>query len=121
MPPLELRYSARVDIFKILKELQEEQRNIEEAIETLERLAAGHGKRRGRPPAWMSALKGEDRPKRRGRPPGSRKRANGGSTELQDFPNKNNLLRPFVPVALNGTCLFEANTISRNDAKLAKT
>jgi hypothetical protein len=33
---------------------------------TLERLARGHGKRRGRPPAWMTATK------RRGRPPGSK-------------------------------------------------
>jgi hypothetical protein len=109
--PPALRYPARMDIFKILKELQEEHRSIEEAIDTLERLAAGRAKRRGRPPAWMSALKAEDRPKRRGRPPGSRKRANGGSRELQDDSNRNNLLRPFLPAALTPSRnLFSTST-----------
>jgi hypothetical protein len=96
-----------MDILKILKELQEEHRTIEEAIETLERLAAGRRKRRGRPPAWMSALGEEDRPKRRGRPPGSRKRANAGSIELRDDSNRNNLRRPFLPVALTAVRTLE--------------
>jgi len=39
---------------------------LEQAIVTLERLVAGRGRRRGRPPAWMSAIK------RRGRPPGTK-------------------------------------------------
>lgn len=55
-----------MDVLKMLAELREERQQVEEAIVTLERLATGRGKRRGRPPAWMSALK------RRGRPPGSR-------------------------------------------------
>jgi hypothetical protein len=97
-----------MDIFKILEELQEEHRTIEEAIETLERLAAGRGKRRGRPPAWMAALAEEDRPKRRGRPPGSRKRANAGSIELRDDSSRNNLLRPFLPVALTPVRTLES-------------
>jgi hypothetical protein len=50
----------------MLAELREERVQVEEAILTLERLAAGRGRRRGRPPAWMSAIK------RRGRPPGSK-------------------------------------------------
>lgn len=50
----------------MLAELRQEREQVEEAIVTLERLARGRGKRRGRPPAWMSALK------RRGRPPGSK-------------------------------------------------
>ena len=45
---------------------------VEEAILVLERLAAGRGRRRGRPPAWMSAVK------RRGRPPGSKNKAKEG-------------------------------------------
>jgi hypothetical protein len=63
-----------MDIAKMLAELRQERTAIEEAIVTLERLARGQGKRRGRPPAWMSALK--EKPaaatavkKRRGRPP----------------------------------------------------
>ena len=57
-----------MDILKMLAELRQEREQIEEAIVTLERLAQGRGRRRGRPPAWMSELK----IKRRGRPPGSK-------------------------------------------------
>jgi len=57
-----------MDLVKMLADLRNERQQIEEAIVTLERLAQGRGKRRGRPPAWMSALK------RRGRPPGSKNR-----------------------------------------------
>lgn len=55
-----------MDVIKMLSDLREERAHIEEAILTLERLAAGRGRKRGRPPAWMSNLK------RRGRPPGSK-------------------------------------------------
>ena len=55
-----------MDVSKILVELRQEREQIEEAIISLERLARGRGKRRGRPPAWMSEVK------RRGRPPGSK-------------------------------------------------
>jgi hypothetical protein len=57
-----------MDVLKMLADLRQEREQIEEAILTLERLARGQGKRRGRPPAWMVALK------RRGRPPGSKNR-----------------------------------------------
>lgn len=57
-----------MDINKMLAELRVEREQIEEAIMTLERLARGRGRRRGRPPAWMSAIK------KRGRPPGSKNR-----------------------------------------------
>jgi len=50
----------------MLTELRQELEHVEEAILTLERLARGRGKRRGRPPAWMTGIK------RRGRPPGSK-------------------------------------------------
>lgn len=53
----------------MLAELQQERAQIEEAIIVIERMAQGHGKRRGRPPAWMTAAAA---PKRRGRPPGSK-------------------------------------------------
>jgi len=78
-----------MDIMKMLAELRQEREAIEEAIITLERLARGQGKRRGRPPAWMAALKSKqedeadkpekvDKPvaKKRGRPP---KAAAGGN------------------------------------------
>jgi len=55
-----------MDVAKILVELRQEREQIEEAIMSLERLARGRGKRRGRPPAWMTEVK------RRGRPPGSK-------------------------------------------------
>ena len=57
-----------MDVSKILAELRDERAQIEEAILSLERLAQGRGKRRGRPPAWMSEVTA----KRRGRPPGSK-------------------------------------------------
>jgi hypothetical protein len=58
-----------MDVLKMLADLRQERQQIEEAILTLERLAQGRGRRRGRPPAWMTAVK------RRGRPPGSKNKA----------------------------------------------
>ena len=42
---------------KILEELRRERDQIDEAILSLERLVAGSGPRRGRPPAWLKAQK----------------------------------------------------------------
>jgi hypothetical protein len=74
-----------LDVDKMLAELRLEREQIEEAILTLERLARGRGRRRGRPPLWLKeATSGgnstsngngsEDahpatEPRRRGRPP----------------------------------------------------
>jgi len=55
-----------MDVTKILADLRQEREQLEEAILSLERLAMGRGKRRGRPPAWMAETK------KRGRPPGSK-------------------------------------------------
>ncbi len=60
------RGSEIMDVTKILAELRLEREQIEEAIISLERLARGRGKRRGRPPAWLAMAK------KRGRPPGSK-------------------------------------------------
>jgi hypothetical protein len=60
-----------MDVSKILTELRDERQQIEEAIVSLERLARGRGRRRGRPPAWMSEIAAPT-VKRRGRPPGSK-------------------------------------------------
>ena len=65
-----------MDVTKILAELRQEREQIEEAILSLERLARGRGKRRGRPPAWMVI------PKRRGRPPGSKNKASAAATKV---------------------------------------
>ena len=73
-----------LDVDKMLTELRLEREQIEEAILTLERLARGRGRRRGRPPSWLkeataAASEANDEagepssePKRRGRPPGSK-------------------------------------------------
>jgi len=58
-----------MDVSKILAELMAEREQIEQAIVSLEKLAQGRGKKRGRPPAWMADVTA---PKRRGRPPGSK-------------------------------------------------
>jgi hypothetical protein len=76
-----------LDVDKMLAELRLEREQIEEAILTLERLARGRGRRRGRPPAWLKDVGGstasEDdpevsslsEPRRRGRPPGAKSKA----------------------------------------------
>lgn len=38
----------------MLRELREEREGVDQAILVLERLAAGRGRRRVRPPAWMT-------------------------------------------------------------------
>ena len=43
-----------MDVTKMLNDLRAEREQIEEAIMTLERLARGRGKRRGRPPLWLA-------------------------------------------------------------------
>ena len=55
-----------MDVAKMLADLRQEREAVEEAILTLERLARGRGKRRGRPPAWLAEVK------KRGRPAGSK-------------------------------------------------
>jgi hypothetical protein len=77
-----------LDVDKMLAELRLEREQIDEAILTLERLARGRGRRRGRPPAWLkdSGIGSADdsadvvdspasEPRRRGRPPGSKTKA----------------------------------------------
>jgi len=57
----------------MIDELRAERDHIDEAIAVIQRLSLRQGKRRGRPPAWMAAVRGEDGVvKRRGRPPGSK-------------------------------------------------
>lgn len=66
-----------MDVTKILTELREEREQLEEAIISLERLARGRGKRRGRPPAWLQDAK------KRGRPPGSKNKVTAAQTKAQ--------------------------------------
>jgi hypothetical protein len=58
-----------MDINKMLAEIRQERDQLDEAIAVLGRLSLGQGKRRGRPPKWMTAVK------RRGRPPGSKNKS----------------------------------------------
>ncbi len=44
----------QMNIEKMLSELREEREGVEQAIFVLERIASGRGKRRGRPPKWMT-------------------------------------------------------------------
>lgn len=48
-----------MDVSKILADLRREREQLEEAILSLERLARGRGKTRGRPPMWMNT---DDKP-----------------------------------------------------------
>jgi hypothetical protein len=61
-----------MDVMGIIEQLRCERDQIDEAIAAIERLAASSGKRRrGRPPAWLSAARqgSEEQPaRRRGRP-----------------------------------------------------
>jgi len=50
-----------MNLTKILSELRQEREQIDEAILSLERLAASSGPRRGRPPAWLKAHKNRGR------------------------------------------------------------
>ena len=59
-----------MDVTKMVASLHEELRGLKLAIEALEAIAAGRGKRRGRPPKAES--EGLVTVKRRGRPPGSK-------------------------------------------------
>ena len=53
-----MQYWFAMDIHRILTDLRSERERLEEAILTIERLAAGSlGKRRGRPPKWMASAK----------------------------------------------------------------
>ena len=73
-----------MDLEAILKQLREERDQLEVSILAMERLQIGQGKRRGRPPAWLSAIKQSGiklaasnkagAPKKRGRPKGSKKK-----------------------------------------------
>ena len=47
-----------MDVLKMIAALRSERAAIDEALLVLERLAGSHGKRRGRPPAWMAAIRG---------------------------------------------------------------
>jgi hypothetical protein len=64
-----------MDVAKMLADLRQEREALEEAILTLERLARGRGKRRGRPPAWLAEVK------KRGRPLGSKNKSSVSSAK----------------------------------------
>jgi len=61
-----IKKETAMEMTKILSDLRQEREQLEEAILTLERLGLSRGKRRGRPPTWLTETK------KRGRPPGSK-------------------------------------------------
>ena len=46
-----------MDINKVLEELRREREHLDQVIMSVERLALGGAKRRGRPPKWMAEAK----------------------------------------------------------------
>lgn len=46
-----------MDILRMIADLRAEREAIEDALVVLEKLAKTRGKRRGRPPVWMSAIR----------------------------------------------------------------
>jgi hypothetical protein len=72
-----------MDVSKILDELRQEREQLEEAILSLERLARGRGRRRGRPPSWMVDAK------KRGRPAGSKNKASKVVAQAKTVQPKN--------------------------------
>lgn len=67
-----------MDYTKVLGELRTEHQRLNEAIEVMERLAAGKT-RRGRPPLWMTKHRANGAAPRRGRPPGSKNKPKGSA------------------------------------------
>jgi hypothetical protein len=62
-----------MDIGNMLAELRLERDQVIETIMSIERLATGNQKRRGRPPAWIvAARQAVPTAKKRGRPQGSK-------------------------------------------------
>jgi hypothetical protein len=58
-----------MDLIKMIRELRDERDRIDEAVKSIERLAAKQsGKRRGRPPKWLrearGGTKGVERPEK---------------------------------------------------------
>jgi hypothetical protein len=68
-----------MDVTKMIAELRSQRDQLDEAIIALERMIRGTGKRRGRPPKWLSAASAEEpvkkeRKKKRVVSPEARKR-----------------------------------------------
>jgi hypothetical protein len=63
-----------MDVSNILRQLREQRDALNDSILALERLVAGTGKKRGRPPKWMVAAREVEGPKG-GRPPGGKRKA----------------------------------------------
>jgi len=58
-----------MDLSKMIRELQAEHERLTEVVAAMERFAAGRmGKRRGRPPKWLSEAKASAPARKRGRP-----------------------------------------------------
>jgi len=56
-----------MNLNKIIQDLKAEEERLAAAIECLERLAAGRGRKRGRPPAWLKETSQRKQPRRNDR------------------------------------------------------
>jgi hypothetical protein len=88
----ELRYPSTMDINKMLNDLRMELEQVSEAIVVLERLSLGQGKRRGRPPKWMTEVK----------PLGRAATANSPRSPV--CPSKEGIMSPAVSCPDLGAC-----------------
>lgn len=89
-----------MELNRMIAELRQQRETIENAIRSLEVLSAGGLKRRGRPPAWLTAQRSGGltaNGKRRGRPPGSTNKAKNSeaavteTTETTETPQKSSV------------------------------
>lgn len=69
-----------MDINRILEELRQEHAQLGDAILSIQRLAMGRVKRRGRPPAWLAEIKVKRGP---GRPAGSKSKNSRANDDAQ--------------------------------------
>ena len=56
-----------MELAKMIAELRSERAALDEALAALDRIARTQGKRRGRPPAWMSIAENTEAPTRKKR------------------------------------------------------
>jgi hypothetical protein len=65
-----------MDLNNILEQLRQQRDHVDESIAALERIASGMGRRRGRPPKWMTQAAATNAApataKKRGRPAGKK-------------------------------------------------
>ena len=70
-----------MDLERVIAELVDELKQIEQAIHSLEHLSGSVLKKRGRPPKWLVDLRAKDAPGFDGHPPKRTKKATDGKRQ----------------------------------------